>query len=285
MRRNIGRRGAAQHGGAIRIDPPLPLDVVLRRLQQFAPLTLCLVVLGRHVNRLEFLDVLLGDRPALSPTESFYQRMLAGDPDEVQDQAELLLRTRSLSAYYDDIALSGLKLAAEDALRGVLNTPQLLLIRDSVQQLIDELEEYGDAQPALPNTVEKLLAPASAEQQDNPAPARGGCSSQPALHSPHGLNAGAILCVAGTGPLDNSAASMLAQLLSKHGLSARRIESDHSARAAIAALDPGGIAMVCISVIEPTGNVGRLRLLVRRLRRQLPQVPILLGFGYRMSRP
>ena len=64
------------------------------------PLTLCLVVLGRHVYGLEFLEVLLGDRPALSPAESFYQRMLAGDPDEVQDQAELLLRTRALSAYY-----------------------------------------------------------------------------------------------------------------------------------------------------------------------------------------
>ncbi len=85
------------------------------------PLTLCLVVLGRHVDRLEFLDVLLGDRPALSPIESFYQRMLAGDPDEVQDQAELLLRTRALSAYYDDIALRGLKLAAEDAAREAIS--------------------------------------------------------------------------------------------------------------------------------------------------------------------
>ena len=55
-------------------------------------------------------------------------------------------------------------------------------------------------------------------------------------------------------------------------------KSNHSARAAIAALDPGKIAMVCTSVIELTGNVGRLRLLVRRLRRRLPQVPILLGF-------
>ena len=51
------------------------------------PLTLCLVVLGRHVDRLEFLDVLLGDRPALTPVESFYHRMLAGDTDEVQDYA------------------------------------------------------------------------------------------------------------------------------------------------------------------------------------------------------
>jgi hypothetical protein len=41
------------------------------------PLTICLVVLGRHVERLEFLEVMFGDRPALSPSELFYQRMLA----------------------------------------------------------------------------------------------------------------------------------------------------------------------------------------------------------------
>ena len=58
------------------------------------PLTLCLVVLGRHVERLEFLEVILGDRPALTPVESFYQRILAGDPDEARDQAEALLRDR-----------------------------------------------------------------------------------------------------------------------------------------------------------------------------------------------
>ncbi len=62
------------------------------------PLTLCLVVLGRHVDRFEFLDVLLGDRPALTPVESFYQRMLSGDVDEVAEQAEQLLRERSLSS-------------------------------------------------------------------------------------------------------------------------------------------------------------------------------------------
>ena len=83
------------------------------------PLTLCLVVLGRHVGRLEFLDVLLGDRPALTAVESFYQRMLAGDPDEVFDQAEVLLKQRSLSSYYDDVALQGLRRAVIDADRGV----------------------------------------------------------------------------------------------------------------------------------------------------------------------
>jgi len=54
------------------------------------PLTLCLVVLGRHVERLAFLDVMLGDRPALTPIEMFYQRILSGDADEAEDHAELL---------------------------------------------------------------------------------------------------------------------------------------------------------------------------------------------------
>ena len=89
------------------------------------PLTLCLVVLGRYVERLEFLDVLLGDRPALTPVESFYQRILAGDADEAQDHAELLLKDRSLSWYYDEVALRGLQLAADDAQRGVLHRNSL----------------------------------------------------------------------------------------------------------------------------------------------------------------
>ena len=75
------------------------------------PLTLCLVVLGRHVEQLEFLNVLFGDRPALTRVENFYQRVLAGDPDEVQEHAEELLKEMSLSSYYDEVALKGLELA------------------------------------------------------------------------------------------------------------------------------------------------------------------------------
>ena len=72
------------------------------------PLTVCLVVLGRHVERLEFLDVMLGDRPALSPSELFYQRMLAEDPAEAVDKAEEFLKDKALSTYYDEVALPGL---------------------------------------------------------------------------------------------------------------------------------------------------------------------------------
>ena len=97
-----------------------PIGLVLS-----TPLTLCLVVLGRHVDQLEFLDVLLGDRPALTPVENFYQRMLADDPDEALNRPRLLLKERSLTSYYDEVALKGLQLAANDALRGVLSTEKV----------------------------------------------------------------------------------------------------------------------------------------------------------------
>jgi predicted PurR-regulated permease PerM len=64
-----------------------PIGLVLA-----TPLTVCLVVLGRHVERLEFLDVMFGDRPALSPPEIFYQRMLAGDPTDAAEKAEEFLK-------------------------------------------------------------------------------------------------------------------------------------------------------------------------------------------------
>ena len=139
------------------------------------PLTLCLVVLGRHVKRLEFLDVLLGDRPALTPVESFYQRMLAGDIDEVQDYAEALLKERSLSSYYDEVALKGLQLAANDAESGVLTPEQLERIETAIEELIGELADHDDADPAPGKADDGAVAPPEGERElaKHPAPDAG----------------------------------------------------------------------------------------------------------------
>ena len=64
---------------------------------------------------------MFGDRPALSPPEIFYQRMLAGDPTEAAEKAEQFLKERSLASYYDEVALKGLQLAQVDAERGALD--------------------------------------------------------------------------------------------------------------------------------------------------------------------
>ena len=71
------------------------------------PLTMCLVVLGRHVDQLKFLEVMFGDEPPLTPAELIYQRMLARDPVEAADQARIFLKDKPLTAYYDEILLEG----------------------------------------------------------------------------------------------------------------------------------------------------------------------------------
>ena len=119
-----------------------PIGLVLA-----TPLTVCLVVLGRHVERLEFLDVMFGDRPALSPPEIFYQRMLAGDPTEASEKAEEFLKERSLSSYYDEVALKGLQLAQADAERGALDPERLIKIRDAVSEFANNISEQDDRLP------------------------------------------------------------------------------------------------------------------------------------------
>jgi hypothetical protein len=215
------------------------------------PLTLCLVVLGRHVERLEFLDVLLGNRPALTPAENFYHRMLAGDVDEVQDYAETVLKTRTLSAYYDEIAIPGLQLAATDMARDVLSEAQIARIRQGVAELLDELSDADEGEP--PETP--------------PAPL------PPAWCAP-----GAVLCVAGRGALDDMASAMLAQLLGKHGLGTS--VAPHAvvgSRAAPLAHTLEGVLMVCVSYTRITGTPAHLRYAVRRLRNRLPGAIILVA--------
>ncbi len=125
------------------------------------PLTLCLVVMGRHVKRLEFLDVLLGDQPALTPVESFYQRILAGDADETEDHAELLLKECSLSTYYDEVAVKGLQMAAEDARRGTLDEEKLEKVKSTVNALVQSLAGHDDAQPPAPKAKDERRGRAS----------------------------------------------------------------------------------------------------------------------------
>ena len=240
------------------------------------PLTLCLVVLGRHVDRLEFLDVILGDRPALTPVESFYQRMLASDPDEAQDQAELLLKGRPLSSYYDEVALKGLQLAANDAARFVLGVGQIERVREASFTLIEELAEHDDIDPPPSAMDVEVAAPSRAEQALPHHPAVREVARAETL-PPAWRGKGAVLCVSGRGPLDEPVSAMLAQLLGKHGLGGRVVPHDAVSRQAIGQLEVEGVAMLCISYLHLEGSLSHLRYLIRRLRQRVPGVPVMVG--------
>ena len=225
------------------------------------PLTMCLVVLGRHVERLEFLEILLGDRPPLAPEESFYQRMLAGDPDEAAHQAEAHLKTQSLAAYYDKVAIKALALAQIDVNRGVLNHTHRTKIRDSVAGVIDDLADHADASAeAVGAPAPGLLARVFASEAASDAPSPGWAG-------------GAVLCVAGRGALDEAAAAMLTQLFGRRGIPARVVPAPEVTVAHLPRLDVADVRVVCLSYLEP-GSFANPRFLVRRLRRRLPQALI-----------
>ena len=163
------------------------------------PLTLCLVVVGRHAKQLEFLDIMLGDRPALTPVESFYQRILAGDADEAQDQAERLLADHSLSTYYDAVVLKGLQLAASDVLRGALDHEQLDRVKSTIKVLVQGLDRHDDRQPSPSKPDNGALQPLNDEKElpHNPDPQ--GLSVNRDELSEAWQGPSAILCVAGRG--------------------------------------------------------------------------------------
>jgi predicted PurR-regulated permease PerM len=227
------------------------------------PLTMCLVVLGRHVEHLQFLEVLLGDQPALAPEESFYQRLLADDPDEAAHQAEAFLKDHPLSVYYDEVALKGLALAQRDVNRGALDHAHRVRIKEAVDWVIDDLSDHDDG--SVPTIAEGASEVASL----------------PSVLSPEELAPGwrgtAVLCIAGRGSLDEASAAMLAQLLEKHGIAARVVPSEAVSVANLFRLDVTGVQMACLCYLEP-GSFTNPRYLVQRLRRRLPQAKIIDGF-------
>jgi predicted PurR-regulated permease PerM len=237
------------------------------------PMTLCLVVLGRHVAHLEFLEVLLGNRPPLTPVQSFYQRILAGDPDEAHDQAEVLLKEMSLSSYYDQVVLNGLRLAIVDAERGVLTPIHLARIKVSINGLIDDLDDQ--LSPAGSEEIGPEPSISADPAADGPVPdgAPGTPETPASGHKP------LVLCIAGRGSLDEEASAMLAQLLREQGLESRVVRHAAINRGAIGTLDVSGVVMVCVSYVTMTGNPSHLRYLMRRLHVRLPRdVPVLVGF-------
>jgi predicted PurR-regulated permease PerM len=248
-----------------------PIGLVLA-----TPLTVCLVVLGRHVERLEFLDVIFGDRPALSPPEMFYQRMLAGDPTEAAGKAEEFLKEKSLSSYFDEVALKGLLLAQADARRGALDQTRMTKIRDAVTEFASDLSTQDDSIPEISSPTMDAEAAAAVETVPDTAISSNLPVVQKADLPLSWQGECPVLCLAGRTQLDEAAAVLFAQLANAHGLAARVESADALSTANIAKLEMNGVAIVCLSYLDAS-SPAHMRYSVRRLRRKFPTTTIMLG--------
>jgi hypothetical protein len=233
-------------------------------------------VLGRHVERLEFLDVIFGDRPALSPPEMFYQRMLAGDPTEAAGKAEEFLKEKSLSSYFDEVALKGLQLAQIDARRGTLDQARMTKIRDAVTEFASDLSTQDDSIPDVASPTMDAEAAAAVEAVPDAAISSNLPVVQKADLPLNWQGETPVLCMAGRTPLDEAAAVLFAQLSNAHGLNARVQPADALSTTNIVRLETAGVAIVCLSYLDAS-SPAHMRYSVRRLRRRLPRATIMLG--------
>ena len=110
-----------------------PIGLVLS-----VPLTVCLVVLGSHVPSLEFLNVLLGDRPVMEPGAHYYQRLLANDQREASQVLATQLRSTSLEDLYDHVLIPALSLSEEDRHRNALDDATVAFITETTKDLVEE---------------------------------------------------------------------------------------------------------------------------------------------------
>ena len=108
------------------------------------PLTVCLVVMGRHIPQFAFLSIMLGDQPVLSPPDRFYQRLLARDQEEAAELAETYVAEHGLEALYENVLIPVLSLAEQDRHNDALSDERTRSLFDSMRTLVDNLSDRPD---------------------------------------------------------------------------------------------------------------------------------------------
>jgi predicted PurR-regulated permease PerM len=226
------------------------------------PLTVVLVVLGRHVEALNFFQVLLGDEPALSDSEVFYHRMLSNDPLEVVEHAKSFMAEHSLSHYYDQVARPALALAHKDVARGALDDEKVETFTVAVESLFaDIVLEYSDLnKDAVQTETEEPRLPIL-----SPDDLVGAWRSEAPLVS-----------IGTHSRLDGVAASMVATLATAHGVGSRVQAPGAFAAAKLTSLDLSTAALICLSYFD-FKTTARVRYAARRAKSRAPEAKLMLG--------
>jgi predicted PurR-regulated permease PerM len=227
------------------------------------PLTVILVVLGRHVDALKFLDVMFGNEPVLSDAECFYQRMLARDPVEAVEQAKSFMARHSLSDYCDEVARPALMLAQKDVERGILEEDKTKILRETVDSLFaDVAHEHWVARKEAHAAI--LASTAKLPNLDK---------DQLALNW---RSEAALVSIGIRTELDEAAAVVLSTLVHVHGI-ASRIERPEALKAAnLTKLDFTGVAMICLSSVDMK-TPAHIHYAARRLKSRAPHAKLLLA--------
>jgi predicted PurR-regulated permease PerM len=203
------------------------------------PLTVCLVVMGKYLPQLEFLNVLLGDEPVLEPQTRLYQRLLATDVEEATEIVVTAYREKPFVEVCDSLLIPSLTLIEKDRQRGMLDDAKQQFIFQAFQELLEEVCNREE------DLVDKIIEP------------------------------GPVLCLPSHDEADRITAKLFSHLLELNGVRAQAasVKAVDEGVAIVKQLKP---VLVCFCALPPFAITHTCHL-SRHLRNQFPSIDILVG--------
>jgi predicted PurR-regulated permease PerM len=215
------------------------------------PLTVCLVVLGKHVPGLEFVGTLMADTPALAPEYGYYQRLLARDQSEAADLIEQHIKTDTPRSVYDALILPALNYAERDRLEERLSVDEEAAVLDATRELLSDAAE----------SIRRL----------NPEPILPDDLTLPEPRKPL-----RVLGCAINGVADEIALAMLVHLMDDLPIAIDITAARMQASELVSLVQEQEFTVVCFADLPPSPP-SKTRYLVKRLHAALPEVRILIG--------
>jgi CheY-like chemotaxis protein len=211
------------------------------------PISVCLVVLGKHVSGLEFFDVLLGDQPVLDTHVRYYQRLLARDQDEAADLIEEYIHTNPVESVYDAVLVPALALVKRDKERGELDADDERFILAVTSELLEDL-----------TSTQRAARQAAAESANGERPKAWllGCPVKDAE--------------------DELALQMFQRLLEPAGYHVEVLSATVLTAELITRIGQAAAPLICLASVPP-GGLAKTRYLCKRLHREFPALRILVG--------
>ena len=222
------------------------------------PLTVLIAVTGKYVPQLEFLNILLGDEPALEPKYRFYQRLLADDVEEADELLAEYLQDRSVVQVYDQVVLPAMSLAEHDWHEDRLDQAKQAMVRRAVQELVEDIGEKP-------------------QQADEATAGEGAPKSQTATTGVEATRYDrCIICLPARDEADEIAAMILGQVLEHQGYSAQYVSVEKLASEYLELVEKNNVQVVVISALPPAA-VTHARYIAKRLRARFKELKIIVG--------
>jgi predicted PurR-regulated permease PerM len=213
------------------------------------PLTVCLVVLGKHVPGLEFIATLVADAPPLAPEYGYYQRLLARDLGEAADLIEQHVKSSPPGSVYDALMLPALNYAERDRLEQRLSPDEEAGVVEATRELLSDAADSIGGQEALVEAEVPLPQDAK--------PLR-------------------VLGYASNGLADEVALGMLERLVDDLPITIEVVNARLQASEFVALVLERRTSVVCFGDLPPSPS-SKTRYLAKRLRAALPDVGIVVG--------